>query len=441
MTYTFNKKYIWLLSVICTALFVGVLIMSTPFVFAQEKQVEYTLLEPLPCIESAAVQNERGEVVTPAITCGGNTQMTSINFENYVQYAFNLVIALAAVLAVFMIVWGGFEYMSSDSYNQKSAGLEKLKNAVYGLVLILCSYLILRTIDPRLVQIPTTLVTPIDIRCASNRELSVTDSRCVSSSASTFFGQLTKTMSEFHTSVESAKQDLAKSQQIVSTLEERKKSLCDQLTANISVSDPLLLQQNSGAPYKDPCLALANRSSGLGSDARSIATQILAQDAAIRDEQANALLVVAKAAINQRVLDSDPSTGSIANKTPEQLSTDLNSEYQTRRAALIAIGAAPNQLKSLEDYTNYSNKLEQINTQVAYATQVVINDKDLWGPVAWWYQSSNARTLNEAVGYAQNQINTVVNGCSSSVSDPALCQQLVQKATEARQKLKSLKIQ
>ena len=126
-------------------------------------QPSYTLLEPLPCIESPEVKNERGEVVTPAVTCGGNVQMEKINFQEYVQYAFNLLIALAAVAAVFMIVWGGFQYMSSDSYSGKSEGLNKLKNAVYGLLLVLCSYLILQTIDPRLVQIPTTLVKPLDI--------------------------------------------------------------------------------------------------------------------------------------------------------------------------------------------------------------------------------------------------------------------------------------
>ncbi len=103
----------------------------------------YTLLEPL-----------------PDITNGGGS-VTNVQFQDYIGYAFNLMIALAAVAAVFMIVWGGLQYMSTDAWEGKSAGISKLKNAVLGLLLILCSYLILRTIDPRLVTIPSTLVPPL----------------------------------------------------------------------------------------------------------------------------------------------------------------------------------------------------------------------------------------------------------------------------------------
>jgi len=76
---------------------------------------------------------------------------------------FNLVIALCAVVAVSMIVWGGFQYMTSFSPQVKGDGLEKVKGALLGLILILSSYIILRTIDPRLVEIPSTLVKPLSI--------------------------------------------------------------------------------------------------------------------------------------------------------------------------------------------------------------------------------------------------------------------------------------
>jgi hypothetical protein len=60
-----------------------------------------------------------------------------------------------------MVVWGGFRYMTTASFTTKASGLETVRKALLGLLLVLCSYLLLRTIDPRLVAIPSTLVTPL----------------------------------------------------------------------------------------------------------------------------------------------------------------------------------------------------------------------------------------------------------------------------------------
>lgn len=128
----------------------------------------YTLLEPLPCINGGSTSG-----------CTTGTQVTSPNFQTYIQDMFNLLIALAAVAAVFMIVWGGFQYMTTDAWQGKEEGKKKLWNAVLGLLLILSSYLILKTIDPRLVEIPSTLVKPLNIQYTSE-----------SSTLSSFFDQM-----------------------------------------------------------------------------------------------------------------------------------------------------------------------------------------------------------------------------------------------------------
>ena len=121
----------------------------------------YTLLEPLPCIPSPASTDASGRSV-PAVSCGSTGSMiTSINVSDYVRYMFNLLIAVSAVMAIFMIVLGGFEYMTTDAVDGKSEGLKKVQNAVYGLLMVLGSYLILRTINPELVNIPSTLVAPL----------------------------------------------------------------------------------------------------------------------------------------------------------------------------------------------------------------------------------------------------------------------------------------
>ncbi len=148
-----HKTRLGLISI--ALMMVAVFAMGNLSAFAQTNPKDnppatYTPLEPLPCVAANGV------------TCSGGASGTRINFQNYLQYAFNLFIFICAAAAVFMIVWGGFEYMTTDSWNGKSAGLEKAKNAVLGLLLVLTSYIILRTIDPRLVAIPTTLLKPLN---------------------------------------------------------------------------------------------------------------------------------------------------------------------------------------------------------------------------------------------------------------------------------------
>jgi|GEM_PF-5708736 len=123
----------------------------------------YATLSPLPCIESPATAN------SPAVTCGGTGNlMTNVDITGYVQKMFNLFIAIAGVAAVFMGVMGGFEYMTTDAFRGKDDAKKKLKGAAGGLILVLCSFLILRTINPRLVDIPVGLVAPLGVHIDPN---------------------------------------------------------------------------------------------------------------------------------------------------------------------------------------------------------------------------------------------------------------------------------
>jgi hypothetical protein len=119
----------------------------------------YTLLEPIPCIESKNV------------TCknGSGSLMTEVpDFDNYTQYIFNLVYGLSAVAAIFMIVLSGFKYVTVESFTGKSDAKKNLQNAILGLLLLFGSYLILRTINPRLVEIPIGLVPKLQITYDKN---------------------------------------------------------------------------------------------------------------------------------------------------------------------------------------------------------------------------------------------------------------------------------
>jgi hypothetical protein len=106
---------------------------------------QYKLLEPLPCVDGTG--ND----------CSGNKPITEINLETYIQYVFKFSIALAAFLAVVMIIVGGFEWMLSETPFKIGEGKKRIQNAIIGLVMVLASYLILETIDPRLVQVGVTV--------------------------------------------------------------------------------------------------------------------------------------------------------------------------------------------------------------------------------------------------------------------------------------------
>jgi len=105
---------------------------------------DYILLAPLPCIGSDQ-------------DC--KTQATQTTLKDYIPGIFNLLIGLSAVAAVLMIVIGGFQYMSSDAIQGKSAGKERIKNAIFSLVLIIGAWLILYTINPNLLDLDLNIST------------------------------------------------------------------------------------------------------------------------------------------------------------------------------------------------------------------------------------------------------------------------------------------
>ncbi len=227
----------------------------------------YTLLEPLPCVPSPAVKDATGKITTPAVDCQTGTQITSVKFKDYVQYAFNLLIALCAVAAVFMIVWGGFEYMSSDAYNQKTDGIKKIQNALLGLLLVLCSYLILKTVDPRLVDIPTTLVKPLDIKYEPQ-------------ALSGIFDQLNRDASKFRSDNMDLIKSVAEAKKKSDELDQQKADLCKQLidSVNSFVPDPNGMDSIDDrivpAGTTNVCQSLIDQSSILDPASRALAARI-----------------------------------------------------------------------------------------------------------------------------------------------------------------------
>lgn len=106
---------------------------------------DYKLLEPLPCIEGTG------------INCVAGKTIDSIDFNDYISYIFKFAIALSVFLAVIMTIVGGLKYMTSGTPFGKGDGKTMIQDAAVGLLMVLASYLILQTIDPRLVEVNTTI--------------------------------------------------------------------------------------------------------------------------------------------------------------------------------------------------------------------------------------------------------------------------------------------
>lgn len=115
----------------------------------------YKPLAPLPN------PNSQGGMMSTVNVGGGGAGLAS-----YLNLIIRLVIGIAAVLAVIMIVWGGIEYMSSELIGNKEAGKDRISHAVLGLLLALGAWVILSTINPKLLYVsklvPTTVIQGVD---------------------------------------------------------------------------------------------------------------------------------------------------------------------------------------------------------------------------------------------------------------------------------------
>src|SRR3990167_9155313 len=108
---------------------IGILTHSVSAQSASNSWDEYTPLAPLP-----GTTNEEGKT----------------DIQTYIPGIFKLAIGIASVLAVLMIIIGGVEYITTDAIQGKSDGKERIRNALWGLVLVLVSWILLYTINPKL---------------------------------------------------------------------------------------------------------------------------------------------------------------------------------------------------------------------------------------------------------------------------------------------------
>lgn len=71
----------------------------------------------------------------------------------YLNAVFRLTIAIATILAIVMITFDGFRYMTSDVIGKKSEAIERLRGAFLGLFILLASYIIFSVINPNMLNL------------------------------------------------------------------------------------------------------------------------------------------------------------------------------------------------------------------------------------------------------------------------------------------------
>lgn len=137
-----NKKIIAI--IIFLGLSFGFLGSLSGFALAEDSSTswdQYTPLAPLP-----GTTNEEG----------------TTDIQTYILGIFKLAIGIAGVLSVLMIIIGGVEYITTDAIQGKSDGKARIQNALWGLVLVLVSWILLYTINPKLTVFNLNVETTTD---------------------------------------------------------------------------------------------------------------------------------------------------------------------------------------------------------------------------------------------------------------------------------------
>ncbi len=82
-------------------------------------------------------------------------------FPEYVRYLFNLAIRIGGIIALLVFIWSGFLYLTSTlDPTKREEAKKKMGEALFGLLLLICIYLILATINPQFLTFPGNITSP-----------------------------------------------------------------------------------------------------------------------------------------------------------------------------------------------------------------------------------------------------------------------------------------
>lgn len=118
--------------IILTIVILSPFMVGTSALAIPSGETDYVLLEP-------SVINQEPKSTSPGLV-------------EYLKILFTSLLSLAVILSVLEITWGGIEWILSATPFGKSDGKTRMKNALFGLLLALGSWLILSTINPALIN-------------------------------------------------------------------------------------------------------------------------------------------------------------------------------------------------------------------------------------------------------------------------------------------------
>ncbi|MDE1875010.1 MAG: hypothetical protein KGH68_03025 [Patescibacteria group bacterium] len=328
-----------------------------------------------------------------------------------VKNIYGVSISIAAVLAVGMIIWAGVEYATAEAIGKKTDAKEKWQGAIVGLLLLLSSYIILRTINVSLVDVNLDLGNPLKGVLTTSAALNQLVSDATSASTA------------FQASEQQAEQQIQAAQTQIDTLQSQKTALQAQLASAQTDADKASINQQIA----------------------EIQNQIVAQQNAINN--ANAVVVKQSAATVQQI---STSITNVANQTlshPDQVSPTQaiaqiqNAENQVSAAVaqgsktgtdqvaaenLVVQSQAAQQIAIIRAANSLGDSNQTINTQTAYnnAVSAILGVNSQIPSIASYpdaiqqlqtAQQANLATLKQL--YSKNQCNgglvTILNNTLS----------------------------
>lgn len=93
----------------------------------------------------------------PGLTDTGSAVVNAASLAAFFNNLYKYLIGLAAALAVIMIIWGGLEISTQDSISKQGEGREKIKAAIFGLILVLSPALVFSIINPSILNLSLNL--------------------------------------------------------------------------------------------------------------------------------------------------------------------------------------------------------------------------------------------------------------------------------------------
>jgi len=125
----------------------GYTILSMKALYATIYSATVVFLVVLPSIVGA----QEKTLVSDSLGLGSG------DFSGYLNNLFELALLVGAVLAVIMIATAGLQYMSSEAVSGKTAGKERIQQALIGLLMLLGIWLFYNEINPDILKLDVNM--------------------------------------------------------------------------------------------------------------------------------------------------------------------------------------------------------------------------------------------------------------------------------------------